>query len=105
MPNRKLGIRPLSGALGAELTGVELARELDDATVAAIREALLEHCVVFFRDQDLNVEQHKRLAHPHHLPRRGHLGGGEIHRRKRAGRIPALRPARPGAPLRQSPRH
>jgi taurine dioxygenase len=44
------------------LTGVELAADLDDATVAAIRRALLDHCVIFFRNQELNVEQHKRLA-------------------------------------------
>jgi taurine dioxygenase len=55
-------VHPISGALGAELTGVELGRELDDDLVAAIRAALLAHCVIFFRDQELNVEQHKRLA-------------------------------------------
>jgi len=55
-------VHPISGALGAELSGVELGRDLDDATVAAIRAALLEHCVIFFRDQELNIEQHKRLA-------------------------------------------
>ena len=62
MPAHKLEVLPISGALGAEMHGVELAGALDGATVAAIREALLEHCVVFFRDQELNVEQHKRLA-------------------------------------------
>ena len=41
---------------------MELAGDLDDGTVAAIRAALLEHCVIFFRDQELNAEQHKRLA-------------------------------------------
>jgi taurine dioxygenase len=44
------------------LTGVELAEDLDDGIVAAIRAALLEHCVIFFRNQELNVEQHKRFA-------------------------------------------
>jgi taurine dioxygenase len=39
--------------LGAEVTGVDLSRDLDDGTVAAIRAAWLEHCVIFFRDQDL----------------------------------------------------
>ena len=58
----KLDVAPISGALGAELTGVKLADDLDADTVAAIRRALLEHCVIFFRDQELNVEQHKRLA-------------------------------------------
>jgi len=44
-------IRPIAGALGAEIIGVDL-RRLDTAGVAAIRRALLDHLVVFFRDQD-----------------------------------------------------
>jgi taurine dioxygenase len=49
-------VHPVAGALGAEIQGVDLAR-LDDATVAAIRHAWLEHLVVFFRDQDLTPAQ------------------------------------------------
>lgn len=48
-----LEVRPIAGALGAELSGVDLSKELSDATVAEIRRAWLEHLVVFFRDQDL----------------------------------------------------
>ena len=48
-----LDVRPLSGATGAEIFGVDLARELDADTVAAIRKAWLDHLVIFFRDQDL----------------------------------------------------
>ncbi len=48
-----LEIHPIAGALGAELSGVDLSRTLDDDTVAAIRRAWLEHLVIFFRDQDL----------------------------------------------------
>jgi len=48
-----LEIRPIAGALGAEIGGVDLSRELSDATVAEIRGAWLEHLVLFFRDQDL----------------------------------------------------
>jgi alpha-ketoglutarate-dependent taurine dioxygenase len=62
MPTTNLDVHPIAGALGAELTGVDLAQDLEPATVAAIRAALLQHCVIFFRDQELNVEQHKRLA-------------------------------------------
>ena len=54
-------IRPVSGALGAEILGVDLAK-LDDATVADIRRAWLEHLVVFFRDQDLAPAQFFALA-------------------------------------------
>lgn len=47
----RIGVRRIAGAIGAEISGVDLADDLDDATVAEIRQALLEHCVVFFRDQ------------------------------------------------------
>jgi len=57
-----LDIRPLSGALGAEILGIDLAHDLSDATVAAIRAAWLEHCVVFFRGQTLPPEQFLHFA-------------------------------------------
>ena len=47
-------IRPTTGVCGAEIHGVELAADLDDSTVAAIRSAFNEHHVLFFRDQDLS---------------------------------------------------
>jgi taurine dioxygenase len=57
-----LEIEPLSTAIGAEISNVDLSRDLSDAAIGEIRRALLDHCVVFFRDQDLSVEAHKRLA-------------------------------------------
>jgi len=45
-------ITPLSGALGAEITGVDLAN-LDAATGAAIKDAFHEHLVLVFPDQDV----------------------------------------------------
>ncbi|HWE15928.1 MAG TPA: TauD/TfdA family dioxygenase [Hyphomicrobiaceae bacterium] len=53
MGRTAIGVQRIAGALGAEVTGVDLSRDLDDGTVAAIRAAWLEHCVIFFRDQDL----------------------------------------------------
>ena len=47
---------PVSPAVGAEITGVDISQTLDDQTVAEIRAALLEHLVVFFRDQILTPE-------------------------------------------------
>jgi alpha-ketoglutarate-dependent taurine dioxygenase len=55
-------VRPLTGALGAEIHGPDLNADLDDATVAAIRRVLLDHCVVFFRDQRFDADRHKALA-------------------------------------------
>ena len=51
----------IAGALGAELSGVDL-RKLDEGTVGAIRQALLEHLVVFFRDQELSPAQFMAFA-------------------------------------------
>ena len=49
-----IDVRPVSGALGAEISGVDLAKDLTDDVVAAIRHAWLEHLVIFFRDQPLS---------------------------------------------------
>ncbi|MEQ8322545.1 MAG: TauD/TfdA family dioxygenase [Rhodospirillales bacterium] len=54
--------RRLSSALGAEISGVDLGAEVDDATFAAIHDALMEHQVIFFRDQDMSVERQLELA-------------------------------------------
>jgi taurine dioxygenase len=55
-------VRPITGSLGAEIHGVDLGADLDEASVAAVRRALLDHCVVFFRDQRFDAIQHKALA-------------------------------------------
>ena len=52
-----LRIRPLSGALGAELYGVDLSRPPDDAMIAEIRQAFRDYLVIFFRDQELDPPQ------------------------------------------------
>jgi taurine dioxygenase len=54
-------IRRLSGALGAEILGVDL-KDLKEAGVAEIRRAFLEHLVIFFRDQDLTPAQFMAFA-------------------------------------------
>ena len=52
---------PLSGALGAEIRGVDLAR-IDDGQFADIHAALLAHGMVYFRDQDITPAQQLALA-------------------------------------------
>ncbi len=54
---KTLTIRRVSGALGAEIGGVDLAQQLADATIAEIRAALVEHQVIFFRGQELTPAQ------------------------------------------------
>ncbi len=55
-------IKPVAGALGADITGIDLAAGLDDATVAALRKALLDHLVIFVRDQSLTPPQFSAFA-------------------------------------------
>ena len=55
-------IQPLTGALGAEVAGVDLAGELDNATFALVERAWLDHLVLFFRNQDLTPEQHLAIS-------------------------------------------
>ena len=57
-----LTVRPLAGALGAEIGGVDLSQHLSDQTVAEIRAAFLAHQVVFFRDQTLAPAQQVALG-------------------------------------------
>jgi taurine dioxygenase len=55
-------VRRIAGALGAEIHGVDLSRPLGSAAVAAIRAALLEHLVIFFRGQQLTPQQQLAFA-------------------------------------------
>ena len=50
-------INRLSDALGAEITGIDVAN-LDDAVFGTVRDAFHEHQVVVFRDQNLSIEEH-----------------------------------------------
>ena len=59
---RNIEVHRIAGALGAEISGVDLARDLDDATVAEIRRIWLDNCVVFFRNQYLLPAQFLELA-------------------------------------------
>ena len=53
-----LQIRRLSHALGAEITGIDIRKPLDDQSFREIYAAFLEHCVLLFRGQPLTREQH-----------------------------------------------
>jgi taurine dioxygenase len=57
-----LSVRPTGAALGAEILGVDLAGEIDDATFSRIVALWHEHEVVFFRGQKLTPEQHVRFS-------------------------------------------
>ena len=58
----QIKLRPLSGSIGAELSGIDLSRDLPDETIATIRQAWLDHGVIFFRDQNLPPARFLALA-------------------------------------------
>jgi taurine dioxygenase len=53
---RHIEVRPIAGALGAEVHGVD-ARAVNAEVTAEVRQAFLDHCVIFLRDQQLTPEE------------------------------------------------
>ncbi len=56
MSHSALDIRPLSGALGAEVFGIDLAGPVDDARFDAVHRAFVDFGLLVFRDQELTHE-------------------------------------------------
>lgn len=71
---------PLTPRIGAEISGVDLTKSLGNQQYQKLHDALMEHSVLFFRDQKVDVEQHKDLGrlfgelhiHPGSPPPPGH---------------------------------
>lgn len=55
-------VKPLTAAIGAEIEGVDLSQPLSEDTFNAVHNALMSHNVIFFRDQELTLEQHKEFG-------------------------------------------
>ena len=56
-----MDIKLLSGALGAEVNGIDL-KDTSDKNFKKINDLLLEHKVIFFRNQSLTADEHIALA-------------------------------------------
>ena len=56
-----ISVRPLAGSLGAEIDGVDL-RKLSEDEVVEIRQASLDHLVIFFREQALEPADLERFT-------------------------------------------
>jgi taurine dioxygenase len=61
-------VQRITGNIGAVVEGVDLRKPLRDAEVAAIRQALLDHGVVFFREQDITMDQYWAFMENFGLP-------------------------------------
>lgn len=91
-------VRPLTVHIGAEIDGVDLTKPLNQAEVTAIRRALLDWKVVFFRDQQLDHRQQVEFARrfgeptPAHVVFGGHPEFPEIYPVTRSRTASAGRP-------------
>ena len=61
-PFQTIKVRQLSPTVGAEISGLDLSKEVSETQFAEIRRALDENLAVIFRDQELSPEDHKRFA-------------------------------------------
>jgi taurine dioxygenase len=59
---RSISIEPLNPVIGAEIDGLDLGGALSEEDIRLVQDALNEHQVVFFRDQDITPEQHLAFA-------------------------------------------
>ena len=57
MNYQHISVDPLTPAIGATISGIDIAQDLSSAVIAEIRAAFLEHLVVFFHDQQLTPAQ------------------------------------------------
>ena len=62
MRNDTIEFMPLTRHIGAEVFGVDLCEPFDDETFRTLHGGLLEHLVLFFRDQDITFDQHVAFA-------------------------------------------
>ena len=59
---RHIDVRPVAGALGAEVAGVDASRQVPDEVIAEVRRALLEYLVIFMRGQRLEPRSQRDFA-------------------------------------------
>lgn len=78
--HRTIEITPSSPHVGAEISGIDLTKPLSPAEVETIRKALLEHLVVFFRDQHIDNAAQKALGE-HFGKLHQSVGGSVTHSR------------------------
>ena len=57
-----IDILPTGGALAAQITGLDLRQTLSLDTIASLRQALLDHCILIFRDQTLKPAEQIRFT-------------------------------------------
>lgn len=62
MTYETIDVRPITPRIGAEIHGIDLSQPLGNQTFTEVHDALMEHQVIFFRDQEMTIDEHKAFA-------------------------------------------
>ena len=95
MAYETIQVKPLTPRIGAEISGVTLSEPLGNQQFQEVHDALMQHSVIFFRDQEIDVDQHKDFGrrfgvlhiHPGSPPPPGHPEILIVHADKDSKRI------------------
>ena len=87
---RFINVHPFAGALGAEIKGVNISRSLKREVVLEIRQAFLDHLVIFFQNQELTPQEllafSRQFGQPMEYPQlKGTARMSDDHRGNQAG--------------------
>jgi taurine dioxygenase len=62
MAHRTIEVRKVTPHCGAEVHGVDLSTQVDEGVAKQLQDALAEHCVLFFRNQQMTPDQQKAFG-------------------------------------------
>src|SRR3546814_20455187 len=62
MAYETIRVEPVTPRIGAEISGVDLGQPLGNRTFQEIHDALMQHQVIFFRDQEMDLDRHKAFG-------------------------------------------
>ena len=80
MSYQHIEVKPISGACGAVISGIDISQDLDEQRLNEVKRAFHENLVIFFHNQDITEEQHKTFGrkfgtlniHPRYVPLEDH---------------------------------
>lgn len=82
IPNAPFEIEPVCPTIGAEIHGLDLTRPMNPATFAALEAALIEHKMIYLRDQHITTAQHVAIGRM--------FGELEVHPFRASGEFPEI---------------
>ena len=57
-----ISVEPITPRIGAMISGIDLAQPLGNQQFQEVHDALMRHEVIFFRDQEMTLDQHKEFG-------------------------------------------